>query len=1398
MMMPSKALEVNLECSRVDVTISEKYEILQEVMSKYYGVMEGLNTLLTELCHPYKNWQFIVKEARSLSLDYYHLLKGHPKGPEAVKIYVDIFLEAIASSSSKEVKSDGADNLLLFLQKIIRASGEEFSVFIPALEYAFDRIGGLDSGDFFYFVNSFYQINRIAEEFLFKAPSENGLEPVSLLLVKYLQASYSSWIQEEDPLTWFRKEIDISSFPSDMHREIFLPISHGRLISLQKELESTIIKEKGDRKAVLFESLKKFPGFRQIADIYRDIPKRLKKAGEESGQGDYWKLIFLFHIMNTEGLSSIHEETLRDINRTLTWLIGNREPKEMEPLIKKTFAILQKSVRKYPGTALNCIQNMGGAIYKTDESDLVDFFLDLVIDLGFQTPNLKGVGNDWQVRVNGAHIQNIRTWMEIIELNPKWSKKLISSLIIYLSLGGIYIRDTDLFPRDITRFLNSDIGNVFNLVKQLTKLFPTYFNDIGAEGQLRDISTRIDEVSLRKDVLIHFLRKQSHVESSNRIIGLIEAILEFWRTRKKEGLKPYIPLNIYEQVETRGPHIDGVHRFLTHIFKKEQFREIGDLLKVRVEQIQKTAAGVSGISGVDAERVELAITFYKLLYQKYSLGPLELDNYLNQLHPGDFPQLDNLRNVLSEANPRKKLYRLLAHLDHLKETILSSKEFEIRMDIYNKRHFTVDIPSMYGSYHERKFDTLGLIFRLESLVNILFEELVANIDLELITRDTFFHIYEYLKLFHKALKLDGILSTEIERELDLLARSLDIMGFSFTQFIDIFTGFSQAVSHVVNDYFHAIHQEKLIKILGQMPPGALLPKYLPNEKHYDQDKLVHRVSEVFIREKISSALGLQQLDVFLSRIMNILHQQADKIPTRDLRILLNYDPQKAVASISSQNRRVSDIIHLGNKGLNLVRLSSYGFPVPPGFIISTEVFRCREIIENYPPADKNLKDQMNREIADLERRTGRSFGNPKNPLLLSVRSGAPISQPGMMDTILDVGINEDIVRGFISLTGQEWFAWDCYRRFLQSYGMAFGLKRDHFDDIIAEIKRKVSIPYKKDLTGEQMKMVALAYKDSIRDNGIEIEESPLKQLYITIKKVFESWDTTKAKTYREIMSISDDWGTAVTVQSMVFGNLSQESGTGVVFTHSPRVSGDMINLWGDYAVVNQGEDVVSGLVKTLPISLKQAEIENRDANNTLENSFPEIYRTIRELAKELIYNRNWSPQEMEFTFESRRGKDLYFLQTRDMTIRERKKMLSFVTGPKSKSKLLGHGIGVSGGALTGRAVFNLDEIHRWREVEPKTPLILIRGDTVPDDIKEIYEADGLLTARGGSTSHAAIVAHRLEKTCVVGCSNLICMEKESSCLLDQFRLQAGDWLGIDGRGGAIYSGIMEIEEMASK
>jgi pyruvate,orthophosphate dikinase len=697
---------------------------------------------------------------------------------------------------------------------------------------------------------------------------------------------------------------------------------------------------------------------------------------------------------------------------------------------------------------------------------------------------------------------------------------------------------------------------------------------------------------------------------------------------------------------------------------------------------------------------------------------------------------------------------------------------------------------MYGSYHEAKFDAMGLTFRLESHVNTLFEELINDFDLSFITQATLSRIYDYLKLFNRAMNIDGIPAKEFESQMDLLKKSMDIKFVTFTQFLDIFRGFTVIVRNLVSDYFNSIHHQNLLEITGQMDHSKLLPKYASASD--TPENMFHKISEIFLRDTIASSLGMQRLDLFLTRIYNTLHDEAEKLPSDKHYMLVTYNPREVVTSITRPYDDLNDIIHLGNKSFNIIKMKGLGLPVPSGFVITTEVFRFRELIENYKPARKNFLDLIFRELSKLEKRTGREFGSPDNALLVSVRSGSAISQPGMLDSYLNVGINEIIVEGIINKKGQEWFAWDCYRRFLQSYGMSFGIARDEFDSIINNFKKKSSVLYKKDLAPDVMKEVSLAYKSYIQSKGIELEESPNEQLYIAVQRVLNSWDSEKARAYRRIMGISDDWGTAVTVQTMVFGNLSQNSGSGVLFTHSPRFSTDKLRPWGDYTIGNQGEDVVSGLVVTHPISKFQAEIENRPEETSLENRFPDIYNALRDIAKILVYDNQWAPQDIEFTFEGPEKKDLRILQTRDMEMREEKNVPSFESALEMSNRFLGHGIGVSGGALSGRTVFDLDDIRMWKDREPETPLVLIRGDTVPDDINEISAADGLLTARGGATSHAAIVANRLDKTCVVGCRDLVCMEKEKKFKLKDKTVKAGDFISINGSEGSIFLGKMKV------
>ncbi len=537
------------------------------------------------------------------------------------------------------------------------------------------------------------------------------------------------------------------------------------------------------------------------------------------------------------------------------------------------------------------------------------------------------------------------------------------------------------------------------------------------------------------------------------------------------------------------------------------------------------------------------------------------------------------------------------------------------------------------------------------------------------------------------------------------------------------------------------------------------------------------------------------LDNFINSILGTLQAELEKFKKNKqiLTLVMAYDPERTITSLHHNSKRLDNQILLGNKGYFLKELAAIGFPVPPGFVLTTEVFRRIEALLGYQYIFEDLIVRITKEIHRLERVVGRKFGDPQNPLLLSVRSGATISLPGMMQSILNVGINERITEGLSQKPGFSWAAWDSYRRFLQSYGMMLGLDRNFFDSLINTFKQQYGVSRKIQFAPDQMRQVALAYLRALEEKGIKVPDRPWDQLQDAILKVIASWNSEQARIYRRQMHLSDEWGTAVIVQTMIFGNLNNQSGSGVIFTRDPKSSSPNINLYGDFIFGVQGDDIVSGLVATYPISERQRLTERKDTDISLEANFPEIFQQLIRLCEILIYEKRFNHQEIEFTFESATREGLYILQTRDMVQRETKKLEMFKETEELKGSLLGTGIGVSGGALSGRAVYSEEEIRTYREQEPNTPLILIRPDSVPDDVGVILQVEGLLTARGGSTSHAAVTIPQLNKVGVVGFTKLSVYETQGYSTVDGRTIRGGDFVSIDGWSGAVYEGSHEKE-----
>ena len=1381
--LTSEALRINLQRTRVEVHIEPRYQVLREAVRDYAGLLQHTDTLLAELNHPYRDWDFVVRETRRYALKNLPIYIAQTIGPDICRILADILLEAVRNSQQPAVRIQAADNLIFFLERLAGETDTRAKAYGAVFNDVFGWIELLPEEGFSLFFSSYYSWKKMGLNLLANRPTKLEFGSYCSLLQRSLGATYQYWLGLEDPRQWFKAQAS-EWWDPEVHDQVFSSVSHERLRELERELE-----EQGKRQAGinLAKSLTALPDFMDIVQYYQKLPDLLGRDKL------YPKVLMLYKIMETKGLESIHEDVLRQINYSLGQIIRDASAEDLTSFLTRTFGVLGRSKELYPERALTCLVTIGKEVLKTESGPLIDHFLDLTIALGFETPGVQGVSAEWQLLANPAHLHNIRVWLELIELNPKKCSRLLSALLVNLSLGGVCVRDTDLFQKDVSRLLNRPIHPLYNLVKQLAKIFPVYFNEIGAEGLLREVSTEIDELSHRKDLLIHFLRKLSHVESNNLIIDFISAIVDFWHTKDRALLQPFLPEEILQQVAENGPYIDEVHEAFQYLFRKNGLRKGRELLELEVNQLAERLEEISEISTRERRRALLLVEFYHLLAQKYELGMQDISGYLKQGERLGLPATKNLMEALATDKPYEKLDAILSYLEILKEIILSEKPSAGVENIYRKRHIAADIPSMYGTYQERKFDALGLTFRLENLANIVLEEIIARMNLDFITRATFFRINKVMGFFIRALKLEGIVSGRLEKQLELFGKAMEIRRFSYSQYLDIFRGFSEAIKQIIDGYYHQVHQDNLATIIEQLGTRQVLSKYQRGENDESQAEFINKVSETYLRDLVACTFGLQTLDNLISRILNTLNKQREVLNTEHLDLLMSYDPEKALSAIHDPNYLTNDPIHLGNKGYNLLLLAEYGTPVPPGFIVTTEVFRCRQVFKELPAAYRNFLGRVEQQVERLEELTDCRYGSDTTPLLLSVRSGASISMPGMMNTFLNVGINEEIVRGLIQETGEAWFAWDSYRRFLQSWGMAFGIERDEFDSVMNVHKDRYGRQFKRQFATEEIREVTRAYRRAMAERGVQVLDDPMEQLDTAVAQVMLSWYSKKAGTYREIMGISENWGTAVTVQAMVYGNLDTNSGAGVAFTHNPRKMDDRIQLWGDYTLGNQGEDVVAGLVKTLPLSEEQRMTERRGQEISLENHFPHIYGQLHRIAEKLINEHGWGPQEIEFTFQGKQPDGLFILQTRDMQHRSFRSYSIFAPTAKLRKDYLASGIGVSGGSLSGLAVFNLEEIDRFRRERPDEPLILIRSDTVPDDIKEISASDGILSARGGATSHAAIVAYRLGKTCVVGCLQLRVWEGESRCLLNEKEICAGDFLSIDGRGGAIYGGKHRTE-----
>ncbi|KAF0130204.1 MAG: pyruvate orthophosphate dikinase [Bacteroidetes bacterium] len=1357
----SKALEANLAETRYrDIYIPEEHQQFIQLSVSYFGIKKRANDCITEYHHPLSNRKFVIEELREILITDLWFYTKDEIPANALLIPLKMLEKMLGERLPVPLTTTIIRTILEFISLLMKKNPRHQELILPAISILDNNIS---VNTLSYNLSTKYLVRYLPSV----AAISDYESEIHQFIMKVFNSCYDFWESSSAIELWIKKNNQILD---------------EEALKLAEQLGSVYFEE---LRLQLGLSLKSSDLLSNLT-VYESIAERFAASADLLNQFIH-KFQYVFYLLHLPGMDIIGERLIWSLDKLIRQTMDELKEDEVLPYVDLIFNLADEMKLSHTSAVLDFLQTLGLKVIDIDKSEhkeLINHFEKKLIGFGFISPGTVYVDEDWQLSVNTNHIKNIRVWLQLIESSQSGMEKLLSALIVNLRLGGIFISDTDLFQREITKVLNSNIAPYYKKVKQLTRIFPVYFNEIGAEGEIRKVTTTMDEISGRQDKLVHFLRKQVHTESNNTLIGLTLKIFKFWFDGNLDKLKPFLPHNVYNAVDKESEWFAPIHSMLKELCVLNQSDPEG-LLMLSQKAFDSLLHQLGESNQHDKERLHDIHSLYAHLREKYSFESVNIIQLLQRYPFISEVEIEKLDKALKNNDFKRSLRLIYSFMDRLRKIIFNPEESESWENIYHKRHIAIGIPSMYGVYRENKFEALGLTFRLEKVATRLMEKVVERINLDYISATTLEEIYVILDYFREGLELDGITNQSFNSNLQMLKYSLTSRSFSFDQYINIFQFIAQDIRRIIIKHFLKSYEYPLKVVVPQL----FDPSQTLSEKEMNQ--LLVKKSEEFHRDVIAEAFLVQPLDNFISKILYSLGNMSDKLDKNLINDIMTYNNELVISPLDERTPKMDNQVFLGSKAYHLKNLYLKNFPVPPGFVITSEVFRRNTTIMALGVLRKELHELVHRQIARIERLSGKKFGDPSNPLMLSVRSGTAISMPGAMDTILNVGLNDELVEKISNLQNYSWSVWDSYRRLLQSWGMAHGIDRDTFDKVMSDFKKRLKVGNKVEFESADMRSIALAYKKVLSDKFVDLEQNLFKQLMSTINIVFESWSSERAYVYRKHLQISDNWGTAVIVQQMIFGNLHDHSGTGVLFTQNPKRGRPGVHLYGDFTSRSQGEDIVSGLVKPMPVSetqRKQADLQGP----SLQTQYPAIYKRLFDLASDLTENHGYSPQEIEFTFESENPDDLYILQTRDQELDISQETMVFLKSP-DEMVLLGRGIGIGGGAMNGIAAFDEKDIEMLRTTYPDDHVILIRPDTVPDDIGMIFACDGLLTARGGATSHAAVTAVRLGKICVVNCSSMLVDEQNKSSDLDGRRIYTGDKISIDGTLGNIYLGHYPVE-----
>lgn len=1001
------------------------------------------------------------------------------------------------------------------------------------------------------------------------------------------------------------------------------------------------------------------------------------------------------------------------------------------------------------------------AILQSADDELLKHYNRLLEKIMIPAPGISGFSREtWAEIANPLHLERLTKFLEILRLGSGSFREILIRVICNIYVSGVFIPDDRIFQRDISKYLNSGVMKEYFLLHYvLLKKLPVYYHEVGATGRLRDYTTEID--SWGNDPVLYFLRKQVHVNSSNYLIHLIEEVMKAWEYKDPDILKGFVPEDILRS--TNVALIESYSSVIRPFFESSGILDANGFHFEKILELSDDEIDLRLRSQIASDEIRLKIfllcRIYRELVKKYSLLSAKVERE------------DIVPKIIESAGKLKDL----------KTVVVSPEKTQPEESLYFKRHIAFGIPSVMGSYHEPKFDALGEMLEAEERMRTFFDVITAGIR----TGEPVFskkEISEWiacLDALSRILHLHDLGNFQVDEAVVILREN----NLCLSQIMDLLRMCQKEMTRMV-EFLTKTFQRPLADVLENFPKEEL-SEYLRGVDPKESD-FVSKAADIVMRAIMGGIVGFFEFDALINNLVYALNlrltSQSDEL------VNLVDEPAPAddyftVDGLSDVDAmRLSPLI--GNKTKNLIYLCNNGLPIPQAV-----VFRADRTLDYSEYTESSgFMTVLRNAVKYIEEKTGRVFGGKNRPLFLSVRSGAYISMPGILSSIIYCGMNPETVDAFIADTGDPLLAWDSYRRFIEHYSMVvYDLDISVFENIVDDFLEKHGEMKREDLGADQMAEVVRLYQMKLKQLNLETPRDVFEQLKESVKAVYRSWYSERSLQFRGAMAISEHWGTSVMLMQMVHGN-AVDSGASVFFTRKPVSLA--AGIYGDTKERATGGELVYGRSVNRPITREQA----FEGQKSLEEIDPELFRMHEELAQRIENSMRGLPQEVEATYtKTPQGKKIiYVIQTRNMEF-YRGFLRRFDDVCNMGSKVVGQGVGVHGGALSGVAAFTSSP-ERVRMLREKTglPVILLRREASTDDVSLMPEINGILTAAGGATSHAAVLAQKFRLTAIVGCSEMkieAAGKNEFSAKIGTLTLREGDFISIDGSTGLVHSGL---------